>query len=128
MVGFGSQATTERAMPQYPGTLVDISDVSLDDLDLNTATNFALAEMRDAARALDPKARFPVTYAYVQQDGSLLYVIEAIGLDPRSFTYSPGGWHHFTEQELAWQAELEATEHLDDGPYDGDVPARGRTH
>ncbi|WP_337055066.1 hypothetical protein [Pseudoxanthomonas sp. USHLN014] len=103
--------TRPRGMP------IPVERVFPLEVDLNAQVNLAIGRARYGKGLLSPQA--VRESAWEQNDGSLLYLVEADGVAPQAFTYPAGQWRQLTDAELhALDVEAAESQATEDYPYD----------
>ena len=102
---------------RHRGTPIPIERIFPLDVDLNAQVNLAVGRARHAKGLLSPQAVDEA--AWIQNDGSLFYLVEAEGVAPQAFTYPPSQWRQCTDAELhAMEVEAAESQATEDYPHD----------
>ncbi|RZZ90583.1 hypothetical protein [Pseudoxanthomonas winnipegensis] len=79
-------------MSNYPGTMISMATVMLTAEGANAELAAAVADVRAQNRGGAFTAGLMLQLGYVQDDGSLLIVIMAPGVEARTLRYPADGW------------------------------------
>ncbi|WP_337052500.1 hypothetical protein [Pseudoxanthomonas sp. USHLN014] len=79
-------------MSKYPGTMISMATVMLTAEGANAELAAAVADVRAQNRGGALTDGLMLQLGYTQDDGSLLVVIMAPGVEDRTLRYPAGGW------------------------------------
>lgn len=106
------------------GTPIPLEHVFPLDVDMNAQVNLAVGRARHAKGLLGSQA--VKESAWEQNDGSLLYLVEADGFARQAFTYPAGQWRQLSDAELhTMEVEAAESQATEDYPHDWRAAGEG---